>query len=127
MTTPTLIYDGDCGVCTASVDWVRRWLSDQPVMRASQSVDPSSYGLSLRDVQERVWLCTVSGAWGGHEAVAGVFKMQSDWRWRLLGNLMLTPPFAWFARLGYWLIARNRHRIRVGAVQCAVPDSGRVS
>ena len=30
---------------------------------------------------------------------------------RAFGALLLAPPVSWFARPGYWLVARYRHRL----------------
>lgn len=121
----TLIYDGDCGVCTVAADWVRRSLAQTPKIVTSQSIDPTVFGLTAQQLRERVWLATAAGNFGGHLAIAELFRMQRDWRWRLLGNVLRTPPYSWLARAGYGLIARNRHRIRVGPVACSVPQPAR--
>lgn len=121
MTTPVLIYDADCGICNAAVDWVRRALPRQPHIVASRAVRASDYRLTEQDIGERVWMHTATGNRGGHEAVAALFLYQSGWRWRLLGNILMTPPYSWLARAGYALIARNRHHIRIGAQRCERP------
>ncbi|HLP22987.1 MAG TPA: DUF393 domain-containing protein [Microbacteriaceae bacterium] len=118
----TLIYDGDCGVCTVAADWVRHRLRAATDVIASQRIDPGAFGLSVRDVAERVWLVTDSGRYGGHEAVAELLRLQPEPAWRVLGSVMRIPPISWLARLTYAVVARNRHRIRVGPVRCEVPE-----
>lgn len=117
----TLIYDGDCGICTAAVDWIHRTLTRHPTCVASQSLTPADFGLTDRDVREQVWLVTANRRFGGHEAVSAVFRMQPEQRWRFLGHLMVTPPFSWAARAGYAWVAANRHRFSIGDVSCEVP------
>lgn len=118
----TLIYDGDCGICTAAVNWGYRWLKWMPEVVASQSIDPGSFGLTAKQVAERVWLVDNATRWGGHEAIAALLTLQEGFGWRLLGAAVRTPPTSWLARFGYAIVARNRHRIRVGDQQCAIPD-----
>lgn len=114
----TLIFDGACGVCAVAVDWVRNHLSRQPEMVPFQSIAPSDYGLTDLEVRQRVWLVSEGRIAGGHRAIAELFRGQPEPRWRFLGQLLLTPPVSMGARVVYAIVARNRHRIRIGQDRC---------
>ncbi|MFM6973771.1 MAG: thiol-disulfide oxidoreductase DCC family protein [Agromyces sp.] len=115
----TMIYDGDCGLCNASREWAERTLSQPPEFVTSQSITAGEYGVSADELSKRVWLITSNGVFGGHDAIAMMFIAQPQRGWRFAGHLMLTPPICWIGRLTYLIVARNRHRIRVGDQQCA--------
>jgi predicted DCC family thiol-disulfide oxidoreductase YuxK len=113
-----LIFDGDCGFCTTSVDWLTRMLPAPPTSIPFQWADLARYGLTESDTAERVWLVTPSHQYGGHLAVAAMLRHQPAAGLRLLGWLGSIPPFSWAAAVGYALVARYRHRLPGGTPAC---------
>lgn len=128
-TTPaTLLFDGDCGLCTASA----RWLAERaptPALRilplANAAADPWIAPLVVgRDLASTLHVVTPDGdvLTGARAALAaarlvrgwGAIARLADHR---LGHALLEPA--------YRRIAANRHRIgrRLGlpATMCAVP------
>lgn len=113
-----VLYDGDCGLCTAAARWVTRAARPgQPVhTRASQ--DPG-VALDYPDLGPAVTARTVVVIPGGGpeqgqrltgaRAVAAVLDELQ--RYRLAARLMTWPPTAPVAELGYRLVARHRHRL----------------
>ncbi len=114
----TLIFDGDCGFCTACVTWGVRNLSAFPNPLPFQSLDPADYGLSVADVRKAVWLISGSTVLSGARAVAWILKGQRNLIWRLFGRFIDWCPIRPFAALAYRIVALNRHRLPGASTQC---------
>ena len=109
--TPTLIYDGDCGVCLRSVAWLRSRFRHPVQLVASQDADLSQYDLTERDVARAAWWIDERGRKSsGHRAIARAFGACHR-AWPGLGWALRTPPLSPLAWLGYRLVARWRHHL----------------
>jgi hypothetical protein len=42
----------------------------------------------------------------------GELLKQMEYRWMILGSIILLPPFSFIARGIYWLVAKNRRYFR---------------
>jgi predicted DCC family thiol-disulfide oxidoreductase YuxK len=120
---PTLVFDGDCGFCTASVNFLRRWC--RPAIRIVpwQRLDLAAHGLTHSQVTKAVQWLPVSEAEpirSGAAAVAHVL-LRSRWPWRPIDALMLIPPISWLAEVVYRIISANRYRLPGSTPACAVP------
>ncbi len=108
----TLIYDGDCGFCTATARWAQRRLSDNYRVVPSQQVDLEILGLSQEDVVRSAWWIDPDGTrWDEHHSIAkalGAMKAP----WPALGRMLTLGPISPLARWTYRLVADNRYRIR---------------
>ena len=118
---PLLVFDGDCGFCTTSVNRLRTLLPRFPEATPWQWIDLDAYGLSQEDVNDYAWVITPTHHYGGHSAFSALLRMQRSFVLRLAGHLLATPPFSWAAALGYRWIAANRHRLPGGTPACALP------
>ena len=118
---PLLVFDGDCGFCTTSVEWLQKRLRRFPPAEPWQWLDLDAADLSRDDVTHYAWLLAGGRRWRGHAAFAGLLQMQDRWVLRFAGRMLVTPPFSWAAAVGYRLIARFRHRLPGGTPACAMP------
>ncbi len=118
---PLLVFDGDCGFCTTAVSVLEKRLARFPDAEPWQWLDLDALRLSNHDVTQFFWLIVGEQRFRGHAAFAALLRMQPG-RWmRFLGRMLVTPPFAWAAALGYALVARFRHRLPGGTAACAMP------
>ncbi|MGH9057845.1 MAG: thiol-disulfide oxidoreductase DCC family protein [Acidimicrobiales bacterium] len=121
--TPLLIFDGDCGFCTSSAQFVaRRWRArPAPAAVPWQHLDGDemrALGLTEAQVQEAAfWVDTRGRASSGYEAVARALMATGGWR-RLAGEAILHTPLSWLARPGYRLVSRYRHLLPGGTPAC---------
>jgi predicted DCC family thiol-disulfide oxidoreductase YuxK len=115
---PLLVFDGDCGFCTTSVGVIERLLPVMPTAVPYQWADLDDLGLTEQEASERVWLVTDDHQYGGHLAVAALFRFQPVAAFRFFGWLGTVPPWSWLAAAAYALIARNRHRLPGGTPAC---------
>ena len=128
-TPSTLLYDGDCGLCTASAAWLARRAPAgelRVLPLASAAADPAIAPLVVgRDLARTLHVVTADGevVTGAH-AVLTVARIVPRWGAvaRLgdhrVGRALLEPA--------YRMVAANRHRIgrAVGLPStCAVPGS----
>jgi len=112
-----VLYDRDCGLCTATARALRRWdrhdrLELLPLQDAAASALPSvaiaGRGLPLTAALHVVDAGTGSVRAGGDGALAIAAVLPGGWVARALGAV---PPFRWVVGVGYGLVARHRHRI----------------
>jgi predicted DCC family thiol-disulfide oxidoreductase YuxK len=117
-----LVYDGSCGFCERSAQWVRaKW----PPSSADAAVpwqqlgraELTSLGLDLDDVSHAAWWVEGGRRDGGHRAVARSLIVAGG-VWGVVGHLSLVPPLCWFAAIGYRIVAANRGRLPCHAQSC---------
>ena len=109
-----LIYDGGCAFCTRCAQFAeQRWTPGMARAVASQTLDDAALkalGLDREKVNTAAWWIEGQERVSAERAIAGA--LQSCGRgWRLLGWIITAWPTHWLARLGYLLVARNRHRL----------------
>jgi len=110
-----IIYDGDCGVCSASVrkaeavDRLRKF--EVRPYQSYSAEELARWGLNAASCAHEVKLLNPSGkVYGGAWAVN--YFLWQYWPWKLLVALMYVMPLFLGAEiLGYKLFARNRSRI----------------
>ena len=122
--TATLVYDGDCAFCTSSVRWVTRLRLGADVVAAWQHTDLAPLGLTQQQCEDKLQLVLPGRTWSGHAAV-GKLLLRSQWYWRPVGLLLLTPPVSWLARGVYRWVADNRDKMPGGTAACALPQEQR--
>ncbi|MFH7597365.1 DUF393 domain-containing protein [Streptomyces racemochromogenes] len=121
-TRPTLVYDGDCGFCTASVLFVERRLRPDCEIVPRQFADLSALGVPPeRAAYEVLWVTPSGRVYGGARAVAKIL-LRAGRGWAPLGALLMLPPARWVAHVAYRLVADNRHRMPGGTAACAAPE-----
>ena len=116
-----LVFDGDCGFCTASARWIEARLpSDGPQVEPWQSLELDELGLTEIDVTTAAWWIDDDGARHRGHAAIGRSLMAAGGLWGLVGRLMLVPPVSWLAAAVYAVVARNRHRLPGATDACRV-------
>lgn len=121
---PVLVFDGDCGFCTASARWLEHRLRPGVDVTPGASADLDRLGLTGADVASAAWWVQPDGTrHRGHRAIAEALAASSSWVWRLAGRLLRVPPLRWLGRPVYAVVARNRHRLPGSTDACRVsPD-----
>lgn len=120
---PLLIFDGDCGFCTRSVEWIRDHLRGTLAIAPWQFIEHrgpglAAVGLRAAELERYAWWIGASGRKErGHRAIGNAL-LSCGGLWPLVGRLLLTPPFSWLAAAGYRLVSRYRHRMPGGTPAC---------
>lgn len=123
--TAVLIFDGDCGFCTTTANYIKRKTSTPLEVHAWQLVDLSIYGLTKAEASSKVQFVLDGRVFAGHTAFAMLLKIQNSWLLKLLGRVLLVPPMSWLSRLGYFLVAKYRHKLPGGTPACELPKTTR--
>ena len=109
----TLIYDGGCRICRASVTWVQDHLRPgaDVTFLANQDIDVSDYGLTRADVDGAAWWVDPDGTTHrGHAAVAKAL-LECNGAWPALGFVLPIWPLSVAASALYEWVADNRSKL----------------
>lgn len=122
MESAVLVYDGDCAFCRRCVRFIERRLSRHPRLVAWQAADLDGLGLTADQCREALqWV----GPEGRHESAqrAVARTLVGGGRgWALLGRFLLLPGVDQAAGFVYRWVARNRHRLPGGTLECSLDD-----
>ncbi len=114
----TLIFDGDCGFCTSTANFITKRTSTPIDIHPWQFIDVSQYGLTEEQVSTKVYMVVNGRVFAGHEAFAQILKIQKNLLLRALGEIIMLPPVSWLARPAYFFIAKYRHKLPGGTPAC---------
>lgn len=124
-TRPVLVFDGDCGFCTKSVEVMERWIDPDVEITAWQHADLAELGVTEERAMHEVLLVTpVGDVYGGAEAVAKLLAHRRG-VWTVPGAVLQVPPVNLLAEKAYRLIADNRYKLPGGTPACALPPDQR--
>jgi predicted DCC family thiol-disulfide oxidoreductase YuxK len=113
----TVVYDADCGVCQATVAWLRRRGSFDFV---GNDADPLPAGVDRAETEHTVVVLDGPRKLVRAQAVSRLLRELRGWS--VLGNLMRAPGVRRLADFGYDQFARRRHRVSaaLGMTVCDV-------
>ncbi len=147
MDTPALlVFDGDCGFCTTSARFARRWVAGgRYAVRPWQELDLRALRLTVADVTTAAWFVgpevpevpvgsgTTAGSDLAREAdrtrVSGAAAVAAALRhgrlpWRPLGAVLTLPGVRRLAERVYRWVAAHRYALPGGTPACVVPPRG---
>lgn len=132
-TRATVIFDGNCGFCTLSRNWVVRldWLRRLEWV-PSQRVPAGAYGIAPAEFGKYVFFIRGERRWRGFAAwrqillrlplpylLSAAAALVSPWL-LLVPVFLVSPLFTPFGNAAYAWVARNRGRLP-GPGSCARP------
>ena len=130
MTGATLIYDGDCGVCTKLSRVVTTTVRREPgdfAVSAYQHVDLAPLGLTAERCDEALqWVSADRRISSAQDAVARVL-LAGKVPFKPLRAVILVPGVNALAGMVYRWVALNRHRLPGGTPACSLPAAQRPS
>ena len=116
---PLLIFDGDCGFCTASANVMRRWIRPRCGIEPWQRVDIASFGLTPEECTTAVQFVDADRTVrSGSRAVMAMLRT-APVPWPLLGQAGDLPGVAQVADRVYRWIAAHRDRFPGSTPACA--------
>jgi predicted DCC family thiol-disulfide oxidoreductase YuxK len=124
------IFDGACGVCTASVQWVqRRDVAGRLACLPYQTADLDSISPGLTEEMANRAAYFVRGDGHRFRGARAVFEAlrRLPGVWKLVGTVGALAPVSLLCEPVYRLFAANRTRISIwlGLTACAVPVASR--
>lgn len=119
---PSLVYDGDCGICQASVDLLRRVGLRADVVPSFQWVRAHPEHAEL--VQSTVLFVAPDGTVSGEEQAVANALRRCDRRLAWTGEVVAAPGIRTVARWVYRAVAARRTRISsaLGLRACSLDD-----
>jgi predicted DCC family thiol-disulfide oxidoreductase YuxK len=114
----TLIFDGDCGFCTTSANFIVKESKPKVTAIPYQWAALQKFGLTIQETEKKVYLNVSGKNYSGHKAVAKLLRMQPNYFLKVLGTLAVVPPFTWVGAGIYWLTAKYRHKLPGGTPAC---------
>jgi predicted DCC family thiol-disulfide oxidoreductase YuxK len=122
--TAVLIFDGDCGFCTNTANYIKANSSVEIDVQPWQWLELADYGLTKEQASAKVQMVVNGKNFAGHKAFAKMLRIQKQWWFKVLGGLMVTPPFSWGARVAYYFVAKYRHKLPGGTPACELKPRG---
>ena len=122
----SVVYDQDCGVCGATVEWLRK--RDPSLSFVGNLAEALPPGVPREETGETVFVVDATGqVWRRAAAIARLLRGipgLAALGWRMLGGLLTLPGIAWLAERGYRAFARRRHRVSalLGLKACKLPE-----
>lgn len=117
----TLVFDGDCGFCTTSVQWLFEHGRPTGVEAVRyQSFDLARRGLDAVRARHEVLWVSESEIVGGAAAISRLLSASEPTAWRFGGQLLRTFPISLLGKGVYRVVARNRQRLPGGTDACAI-------
>ena len=123
--TAVLIFDGDCGFCTTTANYIKAHSSVEIEIQPWQWAELADFGLTKEQASAKVQMVVDGQVYSGHKAFAKILCIQKQWWFKLLGAILVIPPFSWGARIGYYFVAKYRHKLPGGTPACALPKTTR--
>jgi predicted DCC family thiol-disulfide oxidoreductase YuxK len=119
----TVIYDGNCRVCTRLVNWLQRRAGDRLDAKPNQAPGVTeAFGLTREQVDQEVWVVEPSGRrFSGAAAVNRVLEVLGGPYWAL-AQLYKVGPLAWVERKFYHWFSANRTQFGCTSEACALPQ-----
>lgn len=122
--TAVLIFDGDCGFCTTTANYIKANSSVEIDVQPWQWLELADYGLTKEQASAKVQMVVNGKNFAGHKAFAKMLRIQKQWWFKVLGALIVIPPFSWGARVAYYFVAKYRHKLPGGTPACELKPRG---
>jgi predicted DCC family thiol-disulfide oxidoreductase YuxK len=116
-----VVYDADCGVCQASVAWVRKRDPRGIFQFVGNDAVELPPGVSREETEHTMIVLDRGRKLVRAEGVARILRELRGWS--TIGALLHAPGVRRFADWGYDKFAQNRHRVSaaLGMRACAIP------
>jgi predicted DCC family thiol-disulfide oxidoreductase YuxK len=120
-----VVYDADCGVCQASVAWVKKRDRDGRVQFVGNDVQELPAGVSREETEHTMVVLDGARKLTRGEGVAHILRELRGWS--AASALLRAPGLRHLANLTYDAFARRRHRISaaLGMRACRIPPRSR--
>ena len=115
---PLMIFDGDCGFCTASVNVIKRWIKPDCDIEPWQFTAIEQFNLVPEECSTAVQY--VDAERRVHSGSRAVMRMLRDapLPWPVIGAIGDAPGIAWIADRTYKWIAINRYKLPGSTPAC---------
>jgi len=123
--TPTLVYDGDCALCSTCARFIERRIPTCAEVVPWQFADLPSLGLTREQAEAAVqWVAEDGTIAAGPDAIALLLR-DAGRLWQVPGRLLQSRPVRLAAWPAYRWVAAHRHLLPGGTAACSLPQAER--
>lgn len=119
--TAVLIFDGDCGFCTSTANWIKKNSLVAVEVFPYQWTDLGQFGLTAEEAAAKVQLVVGDKIFSGHYCMSKLLLIQPNALLKLLGALMVMPGVEPISSKVYDWVAANRQKLPGGTPACKMP------
>jgi predicted DCC family thiol-disulfide oxidoreductase YuxK len=120
---PVLVFDGDCGFCTTTANWIKKNSKVALEIAPYQWTDLRQYGLTAEEAAAKVQLVVGDKVFAGHNCMAKLLLIQPNLFLKLVGAVMVMPVIEPISARLYTWIAANRQKLPGGTPACKLPKA----
>ena len=111
------VFDGDCAFCSSAARVMRKMTREVTPIRPYQKLDLPALGLSQELTSRAVYYVKDGKYLVAADAIAQLL-IDSKTIYSVLGVILKLPLIKNLARIVYYWIAKNRHRLPGGKPEC---------
>lgn len=115
--TRVFIFDGDCAFCSSAARVMRKMTGEVTPIKPYQKLDLPSLGLSSELTSKAVYYVRDGKYLVAADAIAQLL-LDSKRIWMIFGLFLKLPLVKSLARVVYYWIAKNRHKLPGGRPEC---------
>jgi predicted DCC family thiol-disulfide oxidoreductase YuxK len=115
------VFDGDCGFCTTTANWIKKNSRVALEIAPYQWTDLEQYGLTTEEAAAKVQLVVGDKVFAGHNCMAKLLLIQPNVFVKLVGAVMVMPGIEPISARLYTWIAANRQKLPGGTPACKLP------
>lgn len=118
---PVLIFDGDCGFCTTTANWIKKNSKVALEIAPYQWTELGQYGLTTEEAAAKVQVVVGDKVFAGHYCMSKLILIQPNVLLKLVGAVMVLPGLDSISARVYEWIAANRQKLPGGTPACKLP------
>lgn len=118
---PVLVFDGDCGFCTTTANWITKHSKVSIEAVPYQWTDLAAFGLTTAEAAAKVQLVSGGKLFAGHNCMAKLLLIQPNLFLKFVGAVMVMPGVNPISAKVYEWIAANRQKLPGGTPACKLP------
>lgn len=120
---PVLIFDGDCGFCTTTANWIKKNSKVALEIAPYQWTELGQYGLTTEEAAAKVQVVVGDKVFAGHYCMSKLLLIQPNILLKLVGAVMVLPGLDSISARVYEWIAANRQKLPGGTPACKLPKA----
>ena len=120
---PVLIFDGDCGFCTTTANWIKKNSRVALEIAPYQWTELGQYGLTTEEAAAKVQVVVGDKVFAGHYCMSKLLLIQPNILLKLVGAVMVLPGLDSISARVYEWIAANRQKLPGGTPACKLPKA----
>jgi predicted DCC family thiol-disulfide oxidoreductase YuxK len=119
--TSILFFDGDCGFCTSTANFIEKNSTAKIEAKPYQWAKLADFGLTEKEAAAKVQLVSGGKIYAGHHCMAKLLLLQPNPILKFVGAVMVMPNIDPISAKVYDWVAANRQKLPGGTPACKMP------